>query len=87
MRSCGVSIGIDNSSMNRFLEHLKTLRLPAILQEANGHIQEYYEQGWLECFVIPNNFFILSSFTGLFTGNVFCWYTKLFRTINFLLEC
>ena len=79
-------IGIDNSSMDRFLKDSKILRLHAILHDAAGYIQEHYEQGPGYAYMLPCD--INSPFAGHITGIAFCWYTKLFKPITFhLLEC
>ena len=86
LRPYGGLIGLDNSSMDRFLKDSKILRLHAILHDAAGYIQEYYKQGPGYAYMLPCD--INSPFAGHITGIAFCWYTKLFKPITFhLLEC
>ena len=86
LRPYGGLIGIDNSSMDRFLKDSKILRLHAILHDATGYIQEYYKQGPGYAYMLPCD--INSPFAGHITGISFCWYRKLFKPITFhLSEC
>ena len=86
LRPYGGLIGIDSSSMDRFLKDSEILRLHAILHDAAGYIQEYYNQGPVYAYMLPYD--INSPFAGHITGIAFCWYTKLFKPITFhLLEC
>ena len=86
LRPYGGLIGIDNSSMDRFLKDSKILRLHAILHDAAGYIQEYCKQGPGYAYMLPCD--INSPFAGHIIRIAFCWYTKLFKPITFhLLEC
>ena len=86
LRPYGGLIGIDNSSLDKYLKVSKILRLHAILHDAGAFIYEIYNQG-------PGYFYMLAwknsnCFRGNLSGILFCLYIKIFCTSIFpLLEC
>ena len=49
LRPYGGLIGIDNSSLDKFLRVTKILRLHAILHDSGGFMYEIYNQGHTYC--------------------------------------
>ena len=49
----GGLIGIDNSSLDKYLNDLKILRLHAILHDAAGFVHEVYNTGPTYCYMLP----------------------------------
>ena len=45
LRPYGDLIGIDNSSLNKYLHAILQIRLQAILHDAAGFIHKFYQQG------------------------------------------
>ena len=86
LRPYGGLIGIDNSSLDKYLKVSKILRLHAILHDAGGFIYEIYNQGPGYSYMLPwrsSNCFI-----GHLSGILFCLYIKIFHpSIFHLLEC
>ena len=86
LRPYGGLIGIDNSSLDSYLNNSKILRLHAILHDAGGFIQELYTEGPGYSYMLPWK--LNSCFTGHLTGILFCLYIKVFHSkIYHLLEC
>ena len=86
LRPYGGVFGIDDSSLDKYLELLKILRLDAILNDARGFINEIFNQG-------PGYFYMLpwkgsNCFRGHLSGILICLYKKiLYPSIFHLLEC
>ena len=53
LRPFGGLIGIDNSSLDKYLKLSKILRLHAILHDAGGFIYEIYNQGPGYSYMLP----------------------------------
>ena len=53
LRPYGGLIGIDNSSLDKYLKYSKILRLHAILHDTAGFLQEFYQQGPTYCYMFP----------------------------------
>ena len=66
LRPYGGLIGIDNSSWEKYLKRLKVLRQHAILHDAGGFINEFYELGPGYSYLISCK--INSCFSGHVTG-------------------
>ena len=82
----GGLIGIDNSRLDRYLNHNKILRLHAILHDATGFIYELTRRGPGYVYVLPCP--ISSEYLGHLTGFSFCLYVKTFkRKLYTSLEC
>ena len=86
LRTYGGIIGIDKSSVDKYLRISKHLRLHAILHNAGGIIYERYKQGPGYSCMLPwksSNFF-----SGHLSGILFCLYLKVFHpSIFHILEC
>ena len=86
LRPYGGIIGIDNSSVDKYLEISKVLRLHAILHDAGGFIYEIYNQGPGYSYMLPWK--SSNCFSGHLSGILFCLYIKVFHpSIFHLLEC
>ena len=75
LRPYGGLIGIDNFSLDKYLNDSKILRLHAILPDAAGFVHEVYNTGPTYCYMLPwkrNN-----SLIGHLSGITFCLYVKL----------
>ena len=78
----GGLIGIDNSSLDKYLKDSKILRMHAILHDAAGFVREVYNTGPTYCYVLPWK--CNSSLSGI----TFCLYIKLKKPkLYHLLEC
>ena len=75
LRPYGGLIGIDNSSLDKYLKNSKILRLHAILHDAAGFIHEFCQQGPPYCYMFPWN--CNNSLLGLLSGIAFCLFIKL----------
>ena len=78
IRPYGGLIGIDNSSLDEYLNYSKVLRLHAILHDATGFVHKVYNTGPTYCYMLPwksNN-----SLIGRLSGITFCFYVKLTKT-------
>ena len=81
LRPYGGIIGIDNSSVDKYLKISKVLRLHAILHDAGGFIYERYSS-----YMLPWK--SSNCFSGHLSGILFCLYIKVFHpSIFHLLEC
>ena len=86
MRPYGGLIGIDNSSLDKYFNSYKILRLHAILHDASGFVFEYSEKGPGYSYVLPCP--VTNEYLGHVTGLAFCLYVKTFESNLFsLLEC
>ena len=86
LRPYGGIIGIDNSSVEKYLKISKVLRLHAILHNAGGFIYEIYNQGPGYSYMLPRK--SSNCFSGHLSGILFCSYIKAFHpSIFHLLEC
>ena len=86
LRPYGGLIGIDNSSLDKYLKNSKILRLHAILHDAAGFIHEFYQQGPTYCYMLPWN--CNNSLLGHLSGIAFCLFIMLKRPeVYHLLEC
>ena len=86
LRLYGGLIGIDNSSLDKYLKNSKILRLHAILHDAAGFIHEFYQQGPTYCYMLPWN--CNNSLLGHLSGIAFCLFIKLKKPeVYHLLEC
>ena len=86
LRSYGGLIGIDNSSLDKYLKVSKILRLHAILHDAGGFRYEMYNQGPGYSYMLPWK--SSTCFRGHLSGILFCLYIKIFHpSIFHLLEC
>ena len=86
LRSYGVIIGIDNSSVDKYLKISSVLRLHAILQDAGGFLYEIYNQGPGYSYMLPWK--SSNCFSGHLSGILFCLFLKIFHpSIFHLLEC
>ena len=86
LRQYGGLIGIDNSSLDKYLEVSKILRLHAILHDAGGFIYEIYNQGPGYSYMLPWK--SSNCFSGRLSGIFFCLYIWIFHPPIFhLLEC
>ena len=86
LRPYGGLIGIDNSSLDKYLKNSKILRLHAILHDAAGFIHEFYQQGPTYCYMLPWN--CNNSLLGHLSGIAFCLFIKLKKPeVYHLLEC
>ena len=81
LRPYGWLIGIDNSSLDPYLNDSKILRLLAILHDAGGFIHELYTEGPGYSYML--HWKLNSCFTGHLTGIPFCLYIK-FSTQKFI---
>ena len=85
-RPYGGLIGIDISSLDKYLKVSKILRLHAILHDAGGFIYEMYNQGPGYCYMLPWK--SSNCFSGHLSGILFCLYIKIFHPSIFQsLEC
>ena len=79
-------IGIDNSSLDKYLKNCKILRLHAILHDAAGFIHEFHQQGPSYCYMLPWN--CNNSLLGHLSGIAFWIFNKLKKPDFYhLLEC
>ena len=86
LRPYGGIIGMDNSSVDKYLKISKVLRLHAILHDAGGFVFEIYNQGPGYSQMIPWK--SSNCFSGPLSGILFCLYIKVFHlSIFHLLEC
>ena len=86
LRPYGGLIGIDNSSLDKYLKSYKFLRLHAISHDASGFIAEHSQKGPRHSYVLPCP--IKKAYTGHMTGLMFCLFVKTFkRNLFSLLEC
>ena len=86
LRPYGGIIGIDNSSVDKYLKISKVLRLHAILHDAGGFIYERYKQRPGYSYMLPWK--SSNCFSGHLSGIFFCLYLKVFHpSILQLLEC
>ena len=86
LRPYGGIIGIDNSSVDKYLKISKVLPLHAILHDAGGFIYEIYNQGPGYSYMLPWK--SSNCFSGHLSGILFCLYIKVFHpSICHLLEC
>ena len=86
LRPYGGLIGIENSSLDKYLSDSKILRMHAVLQDAAGFVQEVYNTGPTYCYVLPWN--CNSSLIARLSGLTFCLYIKLRKPkLYHLLEC
>ena len=74
LRPYGGLIGIDNSSLDSYLNNSKILRLHAISHDAGGLSQELYTEEPGYSYMLPWK--LNSCFTGHLTGILFCLYIK-----------
>ena len=83
LRPYGGLIGIDNSSLDKYLKNSKILRLHAILHDA---ADKFYQQGPTYCYMLPWNCY--NSLLGHLSGITFCLFIKLKKPeVYHLLEC
>ena len=75
LRLYGGLIGIDNSSLDKYLKNSKILELHAILHDAAGFIRKFYQQGPTYCFMLPWN--CNKSLLGHLSGIAFCLFIKM----------
>ena len=81
-----VVLGIDNSSVDKYLNISKVSRLHAILRDAGGFLYEIYNQGPGSSYILPWK--SSNCFSRLSSGILFCLYIKVFHpSIFHLLEC
>ena len=86
LRPYGGLIGIDNSSLDKYLRNSKILQLHAILHDAAGFIHKSYQQGPTYCYMLPWN--CNNSLLGHLNGIAFCLFIKLKKPeVYHLLEC
>ena len=86
LRPYGGLIGIDNSSLDKYLKSYKFLRLHAILHDASGFTAEHSQKGPGYSYVLPCP--ITNAYIGHMTGLMFCLFVKTFkRNLFTLLEC
>ena len=82
----GGIIGIDNSSLDKYFNSFKILRLHAFLHDAAGFVHEFSEKGPGYSYVLP--FPVTNEFLGCVPGLAFCLYAQTFKGRLFsLLEC
>ena len=74
-------IGIDNSSVHKYLKISKVLRLHAILHDAGGLIYEIYNQRPGYSYMLPWN--SSNCFSDHLSGILCCLYTTDFSSVNF----
>ena len=79
LRPYGGLIGIDNSSLDKYLKSYKFLRLHAILHDASGFIAEHShsQKGPDYSYVLPCP--ITNAYIGHMTGLMFCLFVKTFK--------
>ena len=77
LRPYGGLIGIDDSSLDKYLKDSKILRLHAILHDAAGFVDEVYNTGPTYCYILPWK--CNSSLIGHLSGITFCLFVKLTR--------
>ena len=75
LRPYGGLLGIDNSSLDKYLKNCKNLRLHAISLNAAGFIHEIYQQVPTNCYMLPRN--CNNSLLGHLSGIAFCLFIKL----------
>ena len=86
LRPYGGLIGIENSSLDKYLSDSKILRMHAVLHDAAGFFLEVYNTGPTYCYVLPWK--CNHSLIGRFSGITFCSYIKLRKPkLYHLLEC
>ena len=86
LRLYGGLIGIDNSSLDKYLKVSKILGLHANLHDAGGFIYEIYKQGPGYSYMLPWK--SSNCFSGHLSGILFCLYIKIFHpSIFHLMEC
>ena len=86
LRPYGGLIGIDNSSLDKYLKVSKILRLYAILNDAGGFIYDIYNEGPGYSYIFPWK--SSNCFSGHLSGILFCLYIKIFCPSYYhLLEC
>ena len=86
LRPYGGLIGIDDSSLDKYLTDSKILRLHAIFYDAAGFVDEAYNTGPIYCYMLPRN--CNSSLIVRLSGITFCFFVKLTRPELYqLLEC
>lgn len=86
LRPYGGLIGIDNSSLDKYLKESKVLRLHAILHDSAGFVKDVTNMGPGYSYVIPCS--IQSCLLGHVTGIIYCLYIKLFhRSLFSSLKC
>ena len=75
LRPYGGLIGIDDSSLHKYLKDSKILRLHAILHDDAGLVDEVYNTGPSYCYTLPWK--CNSSLLDHFIGITFCFFVKL----------
>ena len=86
LRPYGGLIGIDNSSLDKYLKSYEFLPLHAILHDASGFIAEHLRKGPGYSYVLPCP--ITNAYIGHMTGLMSCFFVKTFkRNLFSLLEC
>ena len=83
LRPNGGLIGIDNSSLDKYLKVSKILRLHAFLHDAGGFIFGTYNQGPGYTYMLP--WISSNCFSGHLSGIFFCLYIKIFHLSIFSL--
>ena len=81
LKAYGGIIGIDNSSVNKYLKISKVLRVHAILDDAGGFVYELYSQGPGYSFMLPWK--SINSFRGHLSGILLLFIYKGFSSVNF----
>ena len=86
LRPYGGLIGVDDSSLDKYLKDSKTLCLHAILHDAAGFVDEFYNTGPTYCYMLPWK--CNCSLIGHLSGITFCLFVNLTRPELYqLLEC
>ena len=81
----GGLIGIDNSSLDKYLKKYKNLRLHAILHNEAGFIHEFHQEDPTYCYMLPWN--LCNSLLGHLSGIAFCLLIKLKKPEVYGLLC
>ena len=86
LRPYGGLIGIDDSSLDKYLKDSKLLRLHAILHDAAGFADEVHDTSPTYCYMLPWK--CNHSLIGHLSGITFCIFVRLTRPELYqLLEC
>ena len=86
LRPYGGLLGIDNSSLDKYLKNCKILRLHAILRNAARFIHKIYQQVPTYCYMLPR--YCNNSLLGHLSGIAFCLFIKLKKSeLYHLLKC
>ena len=86
LRPYGGLIGIDDSSLDKYLKYSKILRLHAIFHDAAVFVDEVYNTGLTYCYMLPWK--SDSSLIGHLSGFTFCLFVKVTRPELYqFLEC